>query len=164
MDCNLPALWCECGGTTPPPISATLGHHSHLQSSWRVAQGIACAADHLLVGFRLGAKRSEASLAECAADHRLVEFLLGAVRIEASLAKGSADHRLVELECCATLNAAAEFLVESCLDTAPARFLLKGTSEYGGSAQEGFTCLGTCVTASTLPTDSQSLASSSAAW
>ena len=92
-------------------MGATLGHHSHHQSSWRVAQGIACAADHLLVGFRLGAVRCEASLAECAADHRLVEFLLGAVRIEASLAKGSADHRLVELGTCATLNATADLFL-----------------------------------------------------
>ena len=112
---------CKCGGTTPAQIGATLGHHSHTQSSWRVAQGIACAADHLLV-----------------------EFLLGAVRCEASLAECAADHRLVGLGICATLNAAADFLVESCLDTAPARFLRKGTSEYGGSAQEGFSCVNVC--------------------
>ncbi len=78
-------------------FGAILGHHSHTQSSWRVAQGIACVADHLLVGFRLGAVRGDASLAEGAADHRLVEFRLGALRCEASPALGMVDHTLMEL-------------------------------------------------------------------
>ena len=101
VNCNLPASWCKFGGTTPARIGATLGHHSHLQSSWRVAQGIACAADHLLVGFRLGAVRCEAWLAEGVADHRLVEFRLGAERCEASPARGMVVHPLMEL---ASLN------------------------------------------------------------
>ena len=62
-------------------------------------QGIASyrVADHLLVGFRLGAERNEASLAESAADHLWVEFRLGAVRCEASPARGMVDHPLMEL-------------------------------------------------------------------
>ena len=65
-----------------------------------VRQGIASyrVADHLLVGFLLGAKRNEASLAKGSADHRLVEFRLGAMRCEASPALGMVDHPLMEFE------------------------------------------------------------------
>ena len=70
-------------------MSAILGHHSHVKSSWHVAQGIA-------LGRHLGAVRNEESLAVCAADHLLMGFHLGAVRCEASLAIGTADHQLVE--------------------------------------------------------------------
>ena len=41
-----------------------------------MAQGIAFAADHLLVEFLLGGMRCEASLAEGSADHQLVEFVM----------------------------------------------------------------------------------------